>query len=204
MSCTKSGPRPAGFPPVFAHPHFDPGRRVVRHRLHDVVPHLLNPADTSPAMLQHLDRPNLHGDLRPRLDRPSGGGLRNPLHIPPPGRVTPQQVGHDLCEVTPGTGIGAGREIRPAKLTGTGHERIRGVEIDFLEYIRTPESHLVPHGTRQPLVAGGHHLIQQPHGTRITHAPGHRVGKIGIKPLRQAFYQLRFHHTGILPPNPRF
>ena len=162
MSCAKSGSRPAGFPPVFAHPHFDPGRRVVRHRLHDVVPHLLNPADTSPAMLQHLDRPNLHGDLRPRLDRPSGGGLRNPLHIPPPGRVTPQQVGHDLCEVTPGTGIGAGREIRPAKLTGIGHERIRGVEIDFLEYIRTPESHLVPHGTRQPLVAGGHHLIQQP------------------------------------------
>ena len=104
--------------------------------------------------------------------------------------------------MAPGAGIGAGREIRPAKQAGIGHERIRGVEIDLFEHIRTPESHLVPHGTRQPLAAGGHHLIQQPHGTRIAHAPGHRVGKIGIKPLRQAFYQLRFRHTDTLPLPP--
>ena len=155
-------------------------------------------------MLQHLDRPNLHGDLRPRIDCPPGGSLGNPLQIPHLGRVTPQQVGHDLCEMAPGAGIGAGREILPAKQAGIGHERIRGVEIDLFEHIRTPESHLVPHGTRQPLVAGGHHLIQQPHGTRIAHAPGHRVGKIGIKPLRQAFYQLRFRHTDTLPLPPRF
>lgn len=82
MSCAKPDSRPAGFLPAFAHPHFDPRRCVVRHRLHKVVPHLLNPADTPPAMLQHLDRPNLHGDLRPRIDRPPGGSLGNPLQIP--------------------------------------------------------------------------------------------------------------------------
>ena len=126
MSCTKSGSRPAGFPPVFAHPHFDPGRRVVRHRLHDVVPHLLNPADTSPAMLQHLDRPNLHGDPCPPLAPPRRPRRRT-------AAVTPKD---DALVVTRDYGAGQRTPARAA----SRHSRRKGNNSDKSDHTFVPAS----------------------------------------------------------------
>lgn len=90
----------------FAHPAFDSGRRVLLHRLHDVVPRFGDPADPIPAAFQHLDGPDPHRDFRCRIDDPLGCRLSDPVQRLRLRLVTPQQVGHDLAEMPPGAGVG--------------------------------------------------------------------------------------------------